>query len=119
MCWWGEALAHGPNINAPMDAERERSRGRRPPATRNGWRAKATPAERALADAMVKRYSLDPRPTVPRSTPHMRTRCWPLPRRIPRNDDIALLAAEAAMDTLPWNYWEADGRTPKPRLGEA
>ena len=23
MCWWGEALAHGPNINAPMDAGRQ------------------------------------------------------------------------------------------------
>ena len=31
MCWWGEAFAHGPNINVPMDAAapRETTRWRR------------------------------------------------------------------------------------------
>jgi tetratricopeptide (TPR) repeat protein len=37
----------------------------------------------------------------------------------PANDEIALLAAEAAMDTRPWDYWLPDGSTPQPRLGEA
>ena len=37
----------------------------------------------------------------------------------PAHDDIALLAAEAAMDTLPWDYWEPDKQSAKPRLGEA
>jgi tetratricopeptide (TPR) repeat protein len=36
----------------------------------------------------------------------------------PGHDDIALLAAEAAMDTRPWDYWTAD-KQPQPRLGEA
>jgi tetratricopeptide (TPR) repeat protein len=36
----------------------------------------------------------------------------------PANDDVALLAAEAAMDTRPWDYWTAD-KKPQPRLGEA
>ena len=36
----------------------------------------------------------------------------------PANDDISLLAAEAAMDTKPWEYWTAD-KKPQPRLGEA
>jgi tetratricopeptide (TPR) repeat protein len=36
----------------------------------------------------------------------------------PGNDNMALLAAEAAMDTKPWNYWQAD-KSPQPRLGEA
>ena len=40
-------------------------------------------------------------------------------RRFPDNDDVAVLAAEAAMDTTPWNYWEADQRTPIGRIGEA
>ena len=30
-----------------------------------------------------------------------------------------LLAAEAAMDTSPWNYWEADRKTPIGRAGAA
>ena len=40
-------------------------------------------------------------------------------RYYPQHDDISLLAAEAAMDTLPWDYWEPDKQTAKPRLGEA
>src|SRR5690606_31756024 len=40
-------------------------------------------------------------------------------RRFPGDDDVAVLAAEAAMDTTPWNYWEADKTTPIGRTGEA
>jgi hypothetical protein len=40
-------------------------------------------------------------------------------RYYPAHDDISLLAAEAAMDTLPWDYWEPDKQSAKPRLGEA
>ena len=59
MCWWGEAFAHGPNINAPMDpATNARAVG---VALYANWLARgATPVERALTAAMVKRYSPDP-----------------------------------------------------------
>src|SRR3546814_19967013 len=40
-------------------------------------------------------------------------------RRFPADDDVAVLAAEAAMDTSPWNYWEADTRAPVGRSSEA
>ena len=33
----------------------------------------------------------------------------------PDDDFILALAAEANMDTQPWDYWQADGRTPKGR----
>ena len=36
----------------------------------------------------------------------------------PANDDIALLAAEAAMDTRPWDYWTVD-KQPNPRMADA
>ena len=36
----------------------------------------------------------------------------------PAEDDLALLAAEAAMDTRPWDYWTVD-KEPNPRIGEA
>ena len=88
-------------------------------ATPIGWRAKATPAERALTDAMVKRYSPDPNADRAALDAAYADAMLAAAAAHPANDDIALLAAEAAMDTLPWNYWEPDGRTPKPRLGEA
>ncbi len=37
----------------------------------------------------------------------------------PGNDDLDVIAAEAAMDTTPWNYWDADRRNPNPRIGRA
>jgi tetratricopeptide (TPR) repeat protein len=40
-------------------------------------------------------------------------------RRFPKDDDVAVLAAEAVMNTSPWNYWEADRKTPVGRSGEA
>ena len=60
LCFWGESMAHGPNINAPMDpATNARAVGL---AIYANWLArKATPAEQALTAAMVKRYSSDPK----------------------------------------------------------
>src|SRR3546814_5182779 len=34
----------------------------------------------------------------------------------PDNPHIAILYAEAVMDTSPWDYWEKDGKTPKAAL---
>jgi tetratricopeptide (TPR) repeat protein len=117
LCFWGEALAHGPNINAPMDpATVARSVGL---ARYAGWLArKATPAEQALTSAMLKRYSADT--TTDRSglDAAYADAMLAAAKAHPANDDIALLAAEAAMDTRPWDYWTAD-KQPQPRLGEA
>jgi hypothetical protein len=55
LCYWGEAMAHGPNINAPMDpATNARSVAL---AIYAAWLAsKGSPAEHALTGAMLKRY---------------------------------------------------------------
>jgi tetratricopeptide (TPR) repeat protein len=117
MCWWGEAFAHGPNINAPMDAAANaRAVG---VAVYADWLARnATPAERALTGAMVKRYSLDP--TTDRATLDAAFADAMLAAATahPAHDDISLLAAEAAMNTKPWDYWSAD-KKPNQRIGEA
>jgi tetratricopeptide (TPR) repeat protein len=39
--------------------------------------------------------------------------------RFPDDPEIAVLYADAVMNTSPWDYWEADGATPKGRIGEA
>ncbi len=118
MCWWGEALAHGPNINAPItpdaNAQALSALGRAAALS-----AMVTPPERALIMALGKRYSA--RPDAVRATLDgaYADAMLTVARYYPGHDDIALLAAEAAMDTLPWDYWEADRITAKPRLGEA
>ena len=118
MCWWGEALAHGPNINAPMDAEANR-RAIEAVARATSLAARTKPAEQALIAAIGKRYSADAKADRAALDAAYADAMFAAAAAHPSNDDVALLAAEAAMDTRPWDYWQADRRTPNPRIGEA
>jgi len=117
LCYWGEAMAHGPNINAPMDPATN-ARSVALASYANWLAAKASPVERALTGAMLKRYSLDPKADRATLDAAYADAMLAAARAHPENDDIAVLAAESAMDTLPWNYWTPD-KNPQPRLGEA
>lgn len=118
MCWWGEAVALGPNINAPMD-DRDHAAALdamdRAMALRDG----AFPMERALIEAVAHRYSRDPDADRAALDMAYADAMLDVARRFPGDDDVAVLAAEAAMDTSPWNYWESDKKTPVGRSGEA
>ena len=117
MCWWGEAFAHGPNINAPMDpATNARAVA---VALYANWLARtAQPAERALTAAMVKRYSLDPAADRAALDAAFADAMLAAAASHPQHDDLALLAAESAMNTRPWDYWQAD-KSPQARIAEA
>ena len=118
ICRWGEAVALGPNINAPMD---ERDRGAALDAMDRAMalRGQASPMERALIEAVATRYSRDPKASRADLDGAYADAMLAVARRFPADDDVAVLAAEAVMDTSPWNYWEADKRTPVGRSGEA
>ena len=118
MCWWGEALALGPNINAPMDA-RDRDAALEAMDRAMALRERVSPMERALIEAVARRYSRDPQADRARLDDAYAEAMLEVARRFPADDDVAALAAEAVMDTTPWNYWEADGKTPVGRSGEA
>lgn len=119
MCWWGEAFAHGPNINAPMDPD-VNARAVAVARHANALKANASPAEQALIGAIEARYAADA-PTEERKAldEAFAVRMLTAARQFPQDDTLAVLAAEAVMDTQPWDYWEADKRTPKGRMGEA
>lgn len=118
MCWWGEALALGPNINAPMDG-RDQTAALGAMDRAMALRDKATPMERALIEAVARRYSRDPNMDRAALDASYAEAMLDVARRFPDDDDVALLVAEAAMDTSPWNYWETDKKTPVGRSGEA
>lgn len=118
MCWWGEAVALGPNINAPMD-DRDRPAALAAMDRAMALRDRATPRERALIEAVALRYSRDAAADRAALDAAYADAMIAVARRFPGDDDIAVLAAEAAMNTTPWNYWEADKRTPIGRSGEA
>lgn len=118
MCFWAEALAHGPNINAPLTPDAN-ALALKALARAQELSAKVTPPERALIMALTKRYSADPNAKRADLDGAYADAILSVARYYPQHDDIALLAAEAAMDTLPWDYWEPDKQSAKPRLGEA
>ncbi len=112
MCWWGVAFALGPNINLPMPADAV------PPAWQALAKAQAlegggTPEERAWIAALATRYSPDPtadRKPLDEAFAAAMGRVW---RNYPTDLDAGVFWAEAMMDTQPWDYWQADGATPK------
>jgi tetratricopeptide (TPR) repeat protein len=115
ICFWGEAYALGPNINAPMTPEalpQARAALARAMALREG----ASATERTLIEALAGRYAGDDRAV---SEAAYADAMHAAAGRFSADDDVAVIAAEAAMNTRPWDYWELDGRTPKPRIGEA
>ena len=117
MCFWGEALVLGPNINAPMAPEAQA------PALAALGKAKelaasASPRERDLIAALDTRYSADPKAERPALDRAFAAAMKDVAKRHPADDTIQVLYAEAVMDTQPWDYWEAGGTRPKGDGGE-
>ncbi len=117
MCFWGEALAWGPNINLPMDSASAAA------AFTAITRAKqlagsASEKERAYINALAWRYS--PVPAADRAaldTAYARA-MHDLTQRYPEDDDAAVLWAESEMDLSPWDYW-VDNQHAKPNMQAA
>jgi len=112
LCFWGEALILGPNINVPMMPEAN------PPALAALAKAVelangAPPRDRALIAALEKRYSSDPNSVRADLDAAYAKAMEDVARRFPADDTVQVLYAEALMDTQPWDYWEAGGAKPK------
>lgn len=112
MCYWGEALVLGPNINASMDPTAN------PQAYAALQRAReladnATEREQAYIRALSERYA----PVAPEDRSALdqayAEAMGRVAARYPDDLDAQVLYAEALMDTTPWAYWQPDG-TPKP-----
>jgi hypothetical protein len=118
LCWWGEAVALGPNINAAME-DRDRESALAAMDQANRFKYLASPIEQSLIDAGSRRYSRDPKADRAALDVAYADAMLDSAKRFPQDDDVAVLAAEAVMDVSPWNYWQADRRTPVGRSGEA
>jgi tetratricopeptide (TPR) repeat protein len=108
MAYWGQALALGPNLNAPMTREN----GRAAYAAIQAARAAAlrvTPRERALIEALAARYAPEgagDRPALDRAYAAAMQK---VAAQYPEDPDIQTVYADAAMNTMPWDYWQKDG----------
>jgi tetratricopeptide (TPR) repeat protein len=109
MCVWGEALARGPNINVPMDSA---SGALAYAAVRRAQTLApvANVRDRTYIAALATRYGANPtarRKALDSAYARAMTR---LARRFPKDDDAAVLRAEAYMLLGPWDYWTEDKR---------
>jgi tetratricopeptide (TPR) repeat protein len=118
MCFWGEALALGPNINVTSDGQVVMSDDERMAAFAAIQKAvalkgNASEAEQDYIDALAVRYNGDPStergPLDEAYVNAMRE----VHNKYPHDNDAASLFAESMMNTMPWDYW-VDGKNPKP-----
>lgn len=109
MCFWGEALVLGPNINAPMD----------PGVHQQAWKAvqqalslrtDASDKEQALILALSKRYSEDPPKDRSSLDQAYAEAMRGVAKRFPQDAVITSLLAEALMDLHPWDFWTKTGK---------
>ena len=114
MCFWGESLVLGPNINLPMQEDAV------VPAFAAAQRAlalsaTASPREQALIAALVTRYTQDPKADRAPLDAAYAAAMGKVAADFPDDNEIALLYAEALMDLSPWNYWQPGGHEPNPQ----
>ena len=113
MCFWGEALVLGPNINLPMQEDAVA------PAFAAAQKARelapnASPREQGLIAALATRYTEDPKgDRVPLDAAYAAAMAQ-VAAQYSDDSEIAVLYAESVMDVSPWNYWQPGGREPNP-----
>ena len=116
MCWWGIALALGPNVNAGMGAEdgawayaaagraRERLEG-------------TTTLEHALVEALSQRYGRDPEADRVALDSAYATAMASVAARFPEHPDVLTLYASSMMNLRPWDYWSGTYGDRRPNPG--
>ncbi|MCB1984470.1 MAG: hypothetical protein H6936_03280 [Burkholderiales bacterium] len=117
MCYWGEALALGPNINVTHHGKvvmDEEVRVRAFAAIQKAIALKhyASEKERDYIDALATRYNGDVSTTRDQLDQAYMEAMRDLSEKYPQDDDAATLYAESMMNLMPWDYW-LDPDTPK------
>src|SRR5437763_15902921 len=106
IAFWGEALALGPNINAPMDPASE-PKALEAVGKAIALKSKASPREQALIDALKFRYTgkaEERRANDVAYADAMRK----VDLQVPDDDAVPMLYVESVMDLRPWGYWTTD-----------
>lgn len=116
LCYWGEALVLGPNINAPMDPSSV------PQAYASVQKAmtladSVSDKEKALIHALTKRYVKEAPADRASLNEAYAAAMREVAQRFPDDAVILSLFAEALMDLHPWDFWTKQGEA-KPWTAE-
>ncbi len=110
MVYWGKAWAFGPYINNGNPAERELETAYEAIQKARELSSRGTEMERALIDALARRYDKDPsadRGPLDRAYFEAMKK---VSEQFPEDVDVLTLAAAAYMNTTRWDYWTKEGK---------
>lgn len=117
MAHWGLAYAAGPHINNMAMSPAANEAAAREAELAASLASGATPIERALIDAVAKRYAVPP----PEDRKELDRAYADAMRDVyaahGANPDVAALFAESLMNLRPWDLWTQDGQ-PQPGTDE-
>ena len=108
MGYWGTALAYGPNINDDHYTESPKALAAIEKAKTLSTRL--TPAEKALIDAMLTRYTNDTTQKRQELNQAYAAAMANVYKQFPKNQDIAALYADALMQQHPWDLYDRYGK---------
>ncbi len=119
-CYWGIALAAGPNINGAMSPENGTVAYE---AIQEAMRLSnnASPVERDLIRALAERYDRNPEAERAPLDNAYANAMAAVAASYPQDADVQTLYASSLMNLRPWNYWSGDydDRRPNPGTEEA
>ncbi len=118
MTFWGQAYALGPNINDPLPPEDRKIKTNEAMAKAKSLATNATEKEKALIHALTARYSEDLTKDVAELNMAYMNEMAKVLRQFPEDAEVQVLYAASVMNTVPWNYWDAQGN-PSPNIPEA
>ena len=118
MAYWGQAYALGPNINDPLPLQDRKEAAWEALKKANQNINNARTLEKSLIEALNSRYDNDWEANVSQLNEAYLEAMARIREEFPDNADVLTLYAAAAMNTMPWNYWDSKGK-PMPQTPEA
>lgn len=118
MAYWGQAFALGPNINDPLPDDERKVKINEAIKKAKDFASKSTKKEQALIEALGHRYSDDLSKDIAELNMAYMHAMAKVAKQFPNDADVQILFAASVMNTVPWNYWDADGK-PSPNIPEA
>jgi tetratricopeptide (TPR) repeat protein len=118
MAYWGQAYVLGPNINDPMPDEERRQKAREAADLSLKYAGQSSALEQALIRALDTRYSAETGTAIDELNTRYAGAMRAVAERYADDPEVLTLYADALMNTMPWNYWDASNN-PNPGTLEA
>jgi tetratricopeptide (TPR) repeat protein len=117
MGYWGLALAYGPNLNDINPKDREKFAFDAIQQAKSKIK-NCTSVEKDLILALSTRYNGKAYDNRDSLNQRYAESMLVVSKKYPSDPEVQTMAADAIMNTMPWDYWSKDG-TPKPATTES